>query len=238
MIGSTLALLGRSLREDARLLRSHAARLLFLGLIYFSLKEAQAYGSAWGAPGLNFFESMSWWNFIFILLIGVSFFATAITEEKEEMTLGLMRMAGISPVALLLGKSTSRLFRALLLLAVQFPFAVLAITLGGVTLHQVLATYVALAAFLILTANVALFCSVCTKHSRTASWMTFLLLVVSLIGPALTYSFFEPLFFPDSDPTASTVIGTIFYPARTARAKRNFRSARRPLGDRLCRTGA
>ena len=52
-------------------------------------------------------------------------------EEKEEQTLGLLRMTGLSPLSILLGKSTSRLCGALLLLAAQFPFTIFAVTLGG-----------------------------------------------------------------------------------------------------------
>jgi len=87
MISSTLALLNRSLREDTRLLRSHAAQFLFVGIIYFFLIEAQAQSLFPGAPGLWFFDGISWLNFWFILAVAVSFCATAITEEKEEMTL-------------------------------------------------------------------------------------------------------------------------------------------------------
>ena len=81
------------------------------------------------------------------------FFATAITEEKEEGTLGLLKMAGISRVSILLGKSTSRLITAILLFLVQLPFTLLAITLGGVTLGQIFAAYWALLAYMLLVAH-------------------------------------------------------------------------------------
>jgi len=47
-------------------------------------------------------------NFCFITLGGVGYFATAITEEKEELTLGLLKMADIGPLTLLLGKYRCR----------------------------------------------------------------------------------------------------------------------------------
>src|SRR6185312_9394696 len=97
-----------------------------------------------GAPGLHFFRGIAYLDATFMTLLGVSFFSTAITEEKEEDTLGLMLMAGISPVGILLGKSGSRLIQALLLVTVQYPFMLLAITLGGVTQYQIWCAYVAL----------------------------------------------------------------------------------------------
>ena len=186
MLGTTATLMTRSLRQEARGLRGHLIRLLFVAIMYFFLLDAQD-ASVWrGAPGLIFFKSMTWINFIAICVGGASFFSTSITEEKEESTLGLLRMAGISPVSLLLGKSTSRLIAALFLLSLQFPFTLLAITLGGVTVHQVWAAYWALAAFLVMAANVGLFCSVVCRSSRSASWMAGLLLLFLLwLAPLL-----------------------------------------------------
>jgi len=47
-----------------------------------------------GAPGLRFFYGISYLNLAFLTLLGISFFSTSISEEKEEDTLGLMLMAG------------------------------------------------------------------------------------------------------------------------------------------------
>ena len=55
---------------------------------------------------------------------------SAEAEEKEEQTLGLLRMTGLNALSILLGKSTSRLLGALLLLLAQFPFTIFAITLA------------------------------------------------------------------------------------------------------------
>lgn len=187
MLTGTLAMLHRALRLDARLLRTHLFRLAFAAMIYITLVQAHATSLSLGAPGLRLFESLSYLNLALITLAGVSFFATAISEEKEEETLGLLKMAGINPLGLLLGKSTSRLVGALLLLVVQFPFTLLAITLGGVTLEQVVAAYCSLAAYLILLANLGLLSSVVCRRSGNASAMTVaLLLIYYLAGWEMT----------------------------------------------------
>ncbi len=180
MFTGTLAMLHRAIRLDARLVRTHLFRAGFALMVYGGLVVAN-FSSAMtlvGAPGLKLFTTMMYLNLILISLAGISFFATAITEEKEEETLGLLKMAGIDPLGILLGKSTSRLLGANLLLLVQFPFTLLAITLGGVTLGQVLAAYCSLAAYMILLANVGLFCSVRFRRGGTASSVTLILLVV------------------------------------------------------------
>ncbi|MGQ0636773.1 MAG: ABC transporter permease [Planctomycetaceae bacterium] len=186
MFTGSLAMLHRALRLDARLVRTHAFRFTFAGVIYLCLLYAQITILSFGAPGLRFFELLALLNLGLITLAGISFFATAISEEKEEETLSLLKMAGINPLGILLGKSTSRLVAALLLLLVQFPFTLLAITLGGVTLRQVIAAYCSLAAYLVLLANVGLLASVVCRRGGIASATTTLVLVVYfLIGPAL-----------------------------------------------------
>ncbi len=176
MLAGTSAMLLRAIRLDARLVRTHLFREGFALLVYGGLIFSQISSSMTlvGAPGLKLFNTMTYLNLILISLAGISFFATAITEEKEEETLGLLKMAGIDPLGILLGKSTSRLLGAILLLLVQFPFILLAITLGGVTLGQVFAAYCSLAAYMILLANVGLLCSVRYRRGGTASTATLL----------------------------------------------------------------
>ncbi|MEQ9070619.1 MAG: ABC transporter permease, partial [Gimesia chilikensis] len=142
MFQGTFALFHRALAVDFRLMRTHLFRFLFAILILFCLFSAQMSSSMMGAAGLALFGQIVYLNFVFILIAGISFFATAITEEKEEETIGLLLMAGVNPVSLLLGKMLPRLIAALLLLSIQFPFTLLAITLGGVMFSQVLAAYI------------------------------------------------------------------------------------------------
>jgi len=186
MFSGTLAMLHRALRLDARLTRTHLFRLSFALLVYGALIYSQAISaSLLGAPGLKLFETMTYLNLILISLAGVSFFATAITEEKELDTLGLLKMAGIDPLGILLGKSTSRLLGTILLLLVQLPFTLLAITLGGVTLGQVLAAYCSLTAYMVLLANVGLLCSVVFRRGGTASAVVVLFLMAYFAAPSV-----------------------------------------------------
>ncbi|WP_417383502.1 ABC transporter permease [Gimesia sp.] len=185
MLRGTFALFNRALCVDFRLMRTHLFRFLFAILILFCLMMAHSSSRFIGAAGLSLFSNIIYLNFVFILMAGVSFFATAITEEKEEQTIGLLLMAGVNPISLLLGKSLPRLVSALILLSIQFPFTLLAITLGGVTFSQVLATYATLAAFLIGLANLGLVCSVVSARSRTASTLVLISLVLYFLGPVL-----------------------------------------------------
>lgn len=178
------ALLFRSLRTDSRSGRIQLLWFCLLVVIYLSLWSAQQTSLFFGAPGLLFFKYVVYVNAAFISLLGIGFFSSAITEEKEEDTLGLMMMAGISPLGILLGKSTSRLFQVLLLLAIQYPFTLLAVTLGGLSSTQITSAYVSLFSYTILLANVGLLCSVFSRRSRDASGLTVLWLIGYCTVPA------------------------------------------------------
>lgn len=135
-----------------------------------------------GAPGLRFFQYIAYLNLTFMTLTGIGYFSTTITEEKEEDTLGLMLMAGISPLGILVGKSIGRLVQALLLIAVQYPFTLLAVTMGGVTPNQLSAAYAAMVAYMVLLAGVGLLCSTLASRNRSASfWMTIATAVYSAV---------------------------------------------------------
>jgi len=178
----TFALVERAMRVDTRLARTHLIRLGFALLILLFVVQVQQGMANYSAPGRDVFRSMCWVNFFLLNLAGVSFFSTVITEEKEELTLGLLRMAGISPVGILLGKVTPRLLGVVLLLSVQLPFTILAITLGGVSIDQIFAAYVALLAFAVLMAGLGAFLStVCARSSLAASLTTATLAAVFIM---------------------------------------------------------
>ena len=180
-----VALLTRALRMDARQLRNHLFRLAFVGFIYLSMLMATIQSAFVGAPGLQFFAQIAWLNVLFITCAGIGYFSSAITEEKEEETIGLLQMAGLNHIGILLGKSTSRLIQVMLLLVVQFPFMLLAVTLGGVTTHQIFAAYVDILAFTVLLANTALVCSVVFQRGGNAAAVTTLLMILYAALPKI-----------------------------------------------------
>ncbi|MEO7319264.1 MAG: hypothetical protein ABIZ56_09775 [Chthoniobacteraceae bacterium] len=182
MNSALLALFTRALREDVRSKSMYWARAGLVGIVLLNLGTTQLTMGWAGAPGLVFFNSIVGINLFFVSLAGLSYFSSAITEEKEDMTLGLLRMTNLNPLSILLGKSASRQIGALLLLLSQVPFTLLAVALGGVTLAQIIAAYTCLAAYTLLLGNVALFFSVMMRRSVTAAILTFGVMFVFLFG--------------------------------------------------------
>lgn len=172
MTSPLLALFTRSLREDTRGKSTYWARAglaAFMLVVMVMAAFARARG---GAPGLVFLQGAMWLQTVFLTIAGLAYFGSAITEEKEEETLGLLRMTNLSPLAILLGKSTSRLGGALLLIAAQLPFTLMAVTLGGVSPGQVFAAYATLGAYAFLLCNLALLASVIAPRTAIAAVLT------------------------------------------------------------------
>jgi hypothetical protein len=172
MISPLLALFVRSLREDSRLKFTYFTRAAFVTVILFFLFSVQSDLGWANAPGLRFFETVVLVDLVFVILAGLSYFSSAISEEKEEMTLGLLRMTNLNPLSILLGKSTSRLCTAVLLFVAQLPFTLLAVTLGGISLRQIFAAYLTIAAFLVFVSNLALLASVLNRRTSGAALLT------------------------------------------------------------------
>ncbi|MDX1968116.1 MAG: hypothetical protein SFV23_13155 [Planctomycetaceae bacterium] len=166
------ALWERSLRLDARHLGGHFLRLCVIVAVYSALVIMIRDAGFVGAPGRQFLSMMAYMNVLVFTLTGVRSLSAVLTEEKEDGTLPLMMLTGISPLAILLGKSTSRLVLVLLLIVVQIPVALFAVTLGGATLGQIAAAVAAITAYVICLANVGLLSSVVCRRSGDASGLT------------------------------------------------------------------
>lgn len=182
---ATVALLVRSLREESRGWRGYLMRFGLLGFMLLGLWAAYEESQWRGAPGHLFLSWILYVDFFFITLAGMGYFATAITEEKEEGTLGLLRMTNLNPLSILLGKGVTRMISALILLAAQLPFALLAITMGGVSVHQIIAGYLALLAYTVALAGLGLFWSVIAPRNRGASKGMLLTLALFFFVPPL-----------------------------------------------------
>ena len=186
MLRGALTLLMRSVRADAQQRRAHAIRIGAVLFILALLIVASLQPDKGGAPGLRFFISLSYLGIALITLAAIGHFSTAVVEEREEGTLNLLLLADISPVSILLGKSTNRVLSVWLLFVAQFPFALLSLTLGGLTLAQIAAAYFSLAAYLFLMANLALLVSVLVRRTSEAmGLMTVLALMLHGFPPWL-----------------------------------------------------
>lgn len=163
-----MAFLIRSIRQDSRLVSHHVLRAampaLILYIFFLQLELATRRGAGGGAFAGWVVHCCYW----FLTLFGGLHFSTAIVEETEEETLPLLQMTGVSPAAILLGKSLPRLLVALLFLVVSVPFLTLALTLGGVLPLGLFTAMISLMVYAILLSQMGLLASVLSRSATQA----------------------------------------------------------------------
>jgi hypothetical protein len=185
-----IALFVRSVRQTTRSSGTYLLRAGLTGAILLALIGAHIASFRIGAPGLMFVRIVFFLNYFYLGLAGCGFFVTAIAEEKEEGLFGLLRMTNLNALSILLGKSTSRLCAVLLLIAVQIPFLMLGVTMGGISVHRILSAYCLLGLVALSAANLALLCSVYFRRLWFASVFTLLAIIgVGFILPII----YQPL---------------------------------------------
>lgn len=161
------ALTLRSLRSDSRLIRFHWLRVGVAAFSFFALISLNSSLSE-TAPGRILLLAMLGMNLYFVTWGGALLFAPVIAEEKEAGTLGLLRMTGIGPAALILGCFLPKLIQIGLILVVQFPMFCLTVTLGGVDWSHVWAAVLVIATQLVFVASGSVLSSVLFRTSGRA----------------------------------------------------------------------
>jgi len=179
MLSQTSAFLTRSIRQESRLLSHHLTRCGMVLLMMYLLALQVLKSTRLGASGLDLISNVMNCCYGCLTLLGIMYFSAAITEEKEEETLPLLRMTGVRNFTLLLGKSLPRLAVVVLLILVAAPFLMLAVTLGGVVREQIIASVVGLMCYAFCLSQVGLFASTVSPNSgRAASGMFFLWVIL------------------------------------------------------------
>ncbi|MCA8991357.1 MAG: hypothetical protein KDA88_05230 [Planctomycetaceae bacterium] len=162
-----------TLRTDARSLNPHLTRvgLASLLLLVIAFMRSWPRGALVTAPGLDLFRAQLAMTHLFLTANTLFGFSLIIQEEREAGTLELLRLAGFNSLSVLLGKLMPRFIDSLLLLSVQIPFTLLEVTLGGITMNQVIAAYVVLFTYLWLMAMIGVWFSVwCTGQRSAVTW--------------------------------------------------------------------
>ncbi len=182
----SLALLFRSLRLESRSVYGHVLRLGVLVAVLLCMLEIGS--SPWraGTAGLELLTAIAWVGFLLVNGCAATLFAPCISEEREGLTLGLLRMTSLNPVSILLGKYLGRLYQTATLILVAFPLLLLCIPLGGVSLAHVGMVAVVVASTLLVASMLGLLASVLCRRSLMACVITGgLLLGLQLLLPML-----------------------------------------------------
>ena len=194
MIGRAGILAWHTLRMEARDRKGYVLRTALGGICVINLLFLIDDMRRTSAPGLELLTFQIGMTFFALSLLTLATFCNLIGEEREQGTLGLLKLAGFPALSILLGKSLRSLAVAAMLLCVQLPFSVLCIALGGVALEQVLRCYVLLVAQGLFLASIGLFWSVQRPTVRQASMGAWLTVILVYVSPTLAVGVAQGLF--------------------------------------------
>ncbi|MCA9099500.1 MAG: ABC transporter permease subunit, partial [Planctomycetales bacterium] len=122
-------------------------------------------------------------QYLLASLMAPSFAAGAITGEKERKTYELLLASPLKPGAMLLGKLLGSMTHLALLIVASLPIVMLCLPLGGLSLYEVLATYVGIIVAVITFGMVSLTCSSFFKRTSASLVVSYLtILPMALVG--------------------------------------------------------
>ncbi|MGQ9520022.1 MAG: ABC transporter permease subunit [Candidatus Fervidibacter sp.] len=212
----------REMKVRMRFARSfwlQGAYLLFLTTIVLSAYRGTLAHSPLQHPAelqerlIAFYYTLLYSLVTVIVLVAPALTASAISFERELRTLDLLLTTPLRPMQILFGKLTASFAFLILLLVESMPVIAVCITMGGVTISDLLATYVLIGFSTLHLCAFAMYCSACNRSSGAATFWAYLG-VIAILGANFWMALFEFLFgtAPSAAPAMSGTIAQVDSP--------------------------
>ena len=122
-------------------------------------------------------------QYVIASLMAPSFAAGAITGEKERKTYEMLLASPLRPGAIVLGKLLASLAHLAILIFSSLPIVMLCLPLGGVSIYEVLAAYLALVLSIVTFGMISVACSSYFQRTASSLLVSYLLILpLALIG--------------------------------------------------------
>ncbi len=118
--------------------------LLLGGLVYLAWPQDRRIDVTHTEASRRLVDLFFLGQFVLVALMAPSFAAGSITGEKERQTYEMLLASPLTPRAIVAGKLLASLCHLGLLVVASLPIVMLCLPLGGVSLYEVLAAYLAL----------------------------------------------------------------------------------------------
>ncbi|MFZ1933536.1 MAG: ABC transporter permease subunit [Thermoguttaceae bacterium] len=130
-------------------------------------------------------------QYVLLSLMAPSFAAGTITGEKERRTYEMLLASPLRPGAIVVGKLLASLSHLAVLVFASLPIVMLCLPLGGVSLYEVLATYFAMAASVVMFGMICVAAS--SRFTRTIASLvvSYLIILPMVLLGVMFYKLFE-----------------------------------------------
>ncbi len=122
-------------------------------------------------------------QYILASLMAPSFAAGAVTGEKERKTYEMLLASPLRPEAIVMGKLVAALTHLAILIFASLPIVMLCLPLGGVSIYEVLAAYLALIASVVTFGMISVACGSFFKRTSASLVVSYLLILpLAILG--------------------------------------------------------
>jgi ABC-2 type transport system permease protein len=186
----------KELRSRMRGTRAFAVltgTLLLLGMVSYALYRlvltTSRYSNAPLSPtiGQTLFTGLAFLELMMVCFVTPAVTAGAISGEMEKLTYEMLLATPLRPASILWGKLISALSYVFLLIFAAIPMASLVFIFGGVAPRDMIKTLVVLVAVAGTLGVVGIFMSTWLRRTGRATVLSYLVVLVLLIGPLLVY---------------------------------------------------
>ncbi|BBM82866.1 hypothetical protein [Candidatus Uabimicrobium amorphum] len=165
-------------------------RFLFVGCIFFFFCVAIASSHTNTAMGVHLLSFIAWATYVLLVLSASASAAMTIGEEIEKKTLGILVITHLSYRNIVVGKYIQQLFITCLNAIAPLPIFLFCISLGGVSLEQIVCILLSLLSTLLIAIAIGIFCSTLFNSKSSGSTAVTLMIVYQI---AASYFFYLPI---------------------------------------------
>ncbi len=176
----------REAAEVFRRRRTYVVQFFFLAALLGMLALFWPRGEADAAyAGRTLFSYLAAMELAVAALVAPALTAPGIASEREKETLGLLAIAGISPLRIVAGKALGRLAQVAVLVAISLPLLGALFTVGGLSPREVGTVFVEAIALAALGAGLGSLFSATARRPETATLNAFIMIVAIAAAPPM-----------------------------------------------------
>ena len=188
----------KELRISSRRRRSYLLRSAYLILLTVFIAYAYKMTTRLGGSsspvyqlsrmpevGKHIVTTVVWFQFVAVQLVAIIMLSSAISEEVQRRTLGVLMTTPIGSLQIVLGKLLSRLLQLILLLAISMPLLAIVRVFGGVPWDYVLSSLCVTLTAAIFAGSVSLALSAYTRQGHRVIARTALICFILYAGPVI-----------------------------------------------------
>src|SRR3954469_19206205 len=208
---------GGKRKRDLLIRCAYLGILLFL-VIFLLLQSAGSLANAslsdLSKQSSEIFHWMSYVQLGLVALLAPIFTAGAITQEKDSQTYDILLATPLTNGQIVLGSLMSRLFFVIALLVSGIPIFSVTQIFGGVSIHNIVMSFLIAAATAFVTGSLAMAIATFKVGTRRTIFSFYLFIVIYLIGGMLLdrLPYFHRTFDPAEGHATDTTWLTAFHP--------------------------